>query len=72
MTERDRLIAERDRLLWLLTHTAHALNEGVSEALQMSYDTHITNGKLTSTEGLEFAVRHLRHKAAVGIALLKP
>ena len=74
MSRKDELIAERDRLVWLLSHTAAALNEGIREAMGMSYDKHITTPamtRLSDEEGLEFAIRHLENKAAVGISLLR-
>lgn len=72
MNERDRLIHERDRLIWLLSHTAKALNNAVVDAVAMTYNTHITNkALLADVEGLEFAIQHLKNKAAVGRILLK-
>lgn len=73
MNRKDELIHERDRLVWLLTHTAAALNEGVREAIGMSYNQHLGAKPAVPTdeEGLEYAVRHLKNKAAVGVSLLK-
>lgn len=49
--------SERDKLIWQLAHTAHALNDAIRAAIEI--------------EDEEFAVQHLRNAAEVGRELLR-